>query len=96
MEAPAHPAARTLPEPKRPKKKLTDRTLKALKPAAKSEGTYDQMDAVIPGFGVRIAETGRKTFILAARFPLSPSYTRRALGVYGAMSLEKARTKAKA
>ena len=97
LHAPVHPAAaaaRTLP--KRPKKKLTDRYLKALKPAAKGEGTYDQMDGVIPAFGVRVAETGRKTFILAARFPSSPAYTRRALGVYGAMSLERARKKAKA
>jgi Arm domain-containing DNA-binding protein len=54
------------------------------------------MDAVVPGFGVRVSEAGRKTFMLAARYPGSASYTRRALGVYGAMSLEKARAKAKA
>jgi integrase len=81
---------------KRPKKTLNDRTLKGLKPAEKGEGTYDQMDALVPGFGVRVSEAGRKTFMLAARYPGRPFYARRALGVYGAMSLEKARAKAKA
>ncbi len=81
---------------KRPKKTLNDRTLKALKPAVKGDGTYDQMDALVPGFGVRVSEAGRKTFMLAARYPGGPFYARRALGVYGAMSLEKARAKAKA
>jgi integrase len=83
-------------KPKRPKKALNDRTLKGLKPAEKGEGTYDQMDALVPGFGVRVSEAGRKTFMLAARYPGGPFYARRALGVYGAMSLEKARIKAKA
>ena len=83
-------------KPKRPKKTLNDRTLKSLKPAAQGEGTYDQMDALVPGFGVRVSEAGRKTFMLAARYPGGPFYARRALGIYGAMSLEKARTKAKA
>jgi integrase len=81
---------------KRPKKTLNDRTLKGLKSAEKGEGTYDQMDTLVPGFGVRVSEAGRKTFILAARYPGRPFYARRALGVYGAMSLEKARAKAKA
>jgi hypothetical protein len=44
---------------------LTDRTLKALakRPAPKAD-TYDIMDTVVPGFGVRMSETGRRTFIL--------------------------------
>lgn len=91
MDAPVGRAA-----PKRPKKTLNDRTLKGLKPADKGEGTYDQMDALVPGFGVRVSEAGRKTFMLAARYPGSSFYARRALGVYGAMSLEKARAKARA
>jgi integrase len=95
MEAPVHPAAKALPGPKT-KRKLADRTLKALKPAAKGDGTYDVWDALVPGLGVRVSETGRKSFFLGARFPGNPAYTRRAFGVYGAMSLEKARIKAKA
>ena len=82
---------------KQPKKKktLNDRALKALKPAVKGEGTYDRMDSVVPGFGVRVSEAGRKTFILAARYAKGASYTRRSLGLYGALSLEKARDKAR-
>lgn len=79
---------------KRPKKTLSDRFLKALKPAPKGE-TYDQMDGIVPGFGVRVSETGRRTFILVARFPGSPHPTRRSLGLYGTLTLEKARDKAR-
>jgi integrase len=80
-----------------PKRTLSDRTLKsraALKPAAKGK-TYDVRDAVVPGFGVRVSEAGRKTFILTARYPGSPNPTRRALGVYGELTLEQARTTAR-
>src|ERR1051326_3472305 len=74
-------------------KRLTDRTLKALKKAP--AGThYDVFDLGFPGFGVRVSETGRKTFVLTARYPGSANPTRRALGKYGPLSLEKARSKA--
>jgi len=86
------------------KRTLNDRGLKALarKPAPKGK-TYDVMDAIVPGFGVRVTETGRRTFILVARFPGSPrnpktgqpNPTRRALGEYGALTLDKARGKAR-
>ena len=76
------------------KKTLTDRALRALKPAAKGQ-TYDLMDAVVPGFGVRVSDTGRKTFILIARFPGSKNPTRRALGEYGALTLEQGRVRAR-
>lgn len=75
------------------KRNLTDRTLKALKPAPKGR-TYDVMDGVVPGFGVRVSDSGRRTFILVARYG-SKNPTRRALGVYGALTLEKAREKAR-
>jgi integrase len=75
------------------KRHLTDRTLKALKAAP--PGTHrDVWDTGFPGFGVRVSDTGRKTFVLAARYPGSNNPTRRALGQYGPLSLEKARTKA--
>src|SRR5262249_33392206 len=79
-----------------PKKNLTDRGLKALerKPAAKGK-TRDVMDSAVPGFGVRISETGRRTFILLTRFPGSKHPTRRAIGEYGELTLEQARTKAR-
>ena len=50
------------------KRNLKDRAIKALKPA-KPGTLYDVMDAVVPGFGVRVSEFGRRTFILIARFP---------------------------
>jgi integrase len=79
-----------------PKKTLSDRTLKALarKPAAKGK-TKDIMDAVVPGFGVRVSETGRRTFVLMTRYPGSPNPTRRALGIYGQLTLEQARSRAR-
>jgi integrase len=84
-----------------PKRNLTDRALKALKPANVGKH-YDVMDTVVPAFGVRVSETGRRTFVLVARYPGSPmsatgkrNPTRRALGEYGALTLEKARAKAR-
>ena len=68
LEKTAPAKATSRDTPKRPKKTISDRGLKALKPAAKGT-TYDQMDSVVPGFGVRVSETGRKTFVLVARFP---------------------------
>jgi hypothetical protein len=77
------------------KRSLTDRTLKSLKPT-EAGTTADIWDTGFPGFGVRVSDTGRRTFILAARYPGSKNPTRRALGVYDAMSLEGAREKARA
>jgi integrase len=77
------------------KKALTDRGLKALKPAAPGK-RYDRMDALVPGLGVRVTDKGHMTFILASRFPDKPkNYTRRELGAYGELTLEAARTKAR-
>lgn len=77
------------------KRNLTDRTLKALKPAAKGK-LVDVWDLGFPGFGVRISDTGRKTFVLAARYPGSNNPTRRALGVYQRpLTLEAAHKKAR-
>lgn len=73
---------------------FTDRGLKALK-AAKSGTHYDRWDAVVPGLGVRVSETGRKTFVLLKRFPGKPHPTRLRIGEYGAITLEKARKTAR-
>src|SRR5262245_2093024 len=76
-------------------KNLNDRTLKALKPAAEGE-VDDYWDEGFPGFGVRVSETGRKTFVLATRYPGSTAPTRRKLGIYGPITLADAREKARA
>jgi integrase len=70
------------------KNHLTDRKLRALRRESKR---YDVMDSDVPGFGVRVSEVGQKTFILIARYPGSKNPTRRALGEYPSLSLEKAR-----
>lgn len=79
-----------------PKKTLNDRTLKALKPAPAGK-TYDVADGVVPGLFVRVSETDppRKTFVLLTRYPGSSNPTRRALGTYGALTLAKARDRAR-
>jgi len=74
------------------KKRPTDRKLKSLKPARKR---YDIMDADVPGFGVRVSEKGQRTFILIARYPGSSNPTRRAVGEYPALGLERARERAR-
>ena len=76
------------------KRNLTDRTLKSLKPT--KPGTHtDVWDLGFPGFGARVSDTGRRTFVLTARYPGSKNPTRRKLGVYDQMSLEEAREKAR-
>ena len=76
------------------KRALTDKTLKALKPAPVG-GRYEIMDAVVPGLGVRVTPKGQRSFILVARYPGSANPTRRTLGEYGVLTLEQARTKAR-
>src|SRR5512143_1437043 len=77
------------------KKALHDRTLKALKPAPAGK-LYDVMDRNgTPGFGVRVSDTGRKTFVLVARYPGSKNPTRRAIAVYDGNNLASARQKAR-
>lgn len=98
MHQPTAPRARK----KNPKKYLADRALKAL-PPAKPGTRYEIWDTVLPGFGVRVSDApdkwrpgkaGRIMFVLYARFPSSPCPSRRALGLYGALSLAQAREKA--
>jgi integrase len=76
------------------KRTLNDRLLKSLKPAPAGK-TYDVMDTIVPGFGVRVSEKGRKTFMLVARYGGSKNPTRRAMGTYGALTLEAGRKKAR-
>ncbi len=67
-----------------------------LKPGNESGNKrYDVMDTDVRGFGVRVSEKGQRTFILLARYPGSTNPTRRALGEYPTLSLEKARVKAR-
>lgn len=76
------------------KLKLTDRSVKALRPALDGK-PYDVRDGIVPGLRIRVMGTGALSFVLLARFPGSPHPTRRALGPYGKLTLEQARTKAR-
>jgi integrase len=83
-----------------PKRTLNDRIIQSLKVAGKTKDgkprvRVDVMDAIVPGFGVRVTEKGQKTFVLIARFPGASNPTRRALGDYGELTLEAARKKAR-
>jgi hypothetical protein len=73
---------------------LTDRALKSAK-AAPDGTTYDIRDGVVPGLFARVSPKGRKTFVLISRFNGAKQPTRRALGVYGAITLDAARIKAR-
>ncbi|TDX88474.1 phage integrase family protein [Neorhizobium sp. R1-B] len=73
------------------KENLTDRRLKALKPAPKDVGRYEIGDAIVPGLLVRVTSAGKKSFVLYTRFGGSKKPTRRLIGEYGAITLEDAR-----
>ncbi|HEY3030032.1 MAG TPA: Arm DNA-binding domain-containing protein, partial [Bradyrhizobium sp.] len=83
------------------RKRLTDRTIKALKPASKDAMPMDVMDSITPSFGVRVMGTPQhpvRTFILRTRFPGNNNPVRVRLGSYDEtdkMSLEGAREKAR-
>lgn len=67
------------------KKRLTDARIRSLKPRTERYEAWDTE----PGFGLRVAPTGRKTFIFLYRFKgTSRRYT---MGVYPRMSLAEAR-----
>jgi integrase len=77
---------------------LTDRKVNSLRQdatRADALGHHDTWDSIVPGLGVRTSATGRRTFVLMTRFPGSKNPCRRALGVYGELTLEQARAKAR-
>jgi integrase len=79
----------------KPKKPLTDRAIRALPPTPTGKRRI-VWDAIIPGLGVRVTDRGVKTFVLVTRYPGATNPAPRSLGVYGSITLEAARTKARA
>src|SRR3954467_9065664 len=74
---------------------LTDRFIQACKPAPAGK-RIDHADSVVPGLVLRVTDRGHKSFALRCRYPSHPDNpTRRALGDYGALSLDDARQKAR-
>jgi integrase len=76
------------------RKNLTPTLVSGLKPAPEGQ-RYQVMDAQVPGFGVRVTDTGHKTFILRTRYPGGSSPTRREIGRCSDISLAAAREKAR-
>jgi integrase len=72
---------------------LTDLAVEALKPAPKGK-RYQVMDAIVPGFGVRVTDRGERSFVLYTRYP-GKGPARRRLGKVGAIKLAEARAKAR-
>ena len=67
---------------------LTDRALRAMKPAA--PGTRKTLwDAAVPNFGIRVTEKGQTTFFVMRR--LHGKLHRWTLGHYPILTLAKAR-----
>lgn len=73
-----------------PKQKLTDASLRALRPG---ESQVDFWCTTLAGFGVRVSPGGRKTFMV--RYRLGGRYRRVKLGVYPELSLSDARRRAR-
>ena len=75
-----------------PRKKLTDRTVQALRPDPNRQ--VDYFDTRWPGFGVRVSPAGRKSWVVMYRF--HGRVRRVTIGPYPYVSLADARAKAKA
>ena len=78
-----------------PKRTLTDRLLRTLKPAKPGQ-RHEVMDAIVPGLAIRVTDTGKRTFVLIARYPGAIHPARRALGEFGELALEQGRAMARA
>lgn len=74
------------------KKVLTDRGLKALKPAQAGK-RYTLWDSLLPNFGIRVTEKGHASFIVMTR--LDGRLIRRVLGEFPGMELKDARDAAR-
>jgi hypothetical protein len=75
-------------------KVLTDRAIKALKPAPAGKRVL-VWDGIVPGLAVRITPTGAKSYVLVQRYPGSTNPTPRTVAPVGAMGLAEARTRAR-
>ncbi len=84
--APSSVAARSL---KRAPVRITDLSIKRLIPPVKGQRTYT--DGTLPGFGVRVASSGTKTFVLVH----GRNRRRITIGRYPTISLQEARARAR-
>jgi integrase len=73
---------------------LTPKAIEAIKPPPAGKRRI-VLDALVPGFGVRITDTGAKSYVLVGRFGGSRNPTASAIGKVGAITLEQARVQAR-
>ena len=80
----------------KPTEKLTlnDQNIRAL-PNAEPGKRYDFWDTVLPGFGVRVTDSGSKSFILSAKLPGDRNTSRLTIGKVGQVGLAAARIEAR-
>ncbi len=76
------------------RKNLTPTLISGLKPALEGK-RYQVMDTQVPGFGIRVTDTGNRTFILRTRYPGSANPGRREIGQCIDITLSDAREKAR-
>jgi integrase len=74
------------------RRRITEGTLRGLKPAPKGKRTYIY-DAVVPQFGVMSTDKGSHSFIVYARFGTSKSPSHRTIAPVGRITLAEARAK---
>ena len=74
------------------KTKITEATLRALKPDPKGQGGQEVADTVVPGFRIRPNKTGH-SYVVYARFGGKP--TRQTIAPVGKIGLAEARDKAR-
>src|SRR5688572_597195 len=70
------------------RKRLNEEAIDALVAKRKRYLVYD---SIVPGLAVRVSPKGKKTFVMVARFNGNKHPTRRSLGVYGKLTLGRAR-----
>lgn len=73
---------------------LTDKFIKSDSRVPET-GRTDYFDALVPGLALRVSANGHRSFALVARYPGSSNPTRRAIGEYGAVTLDTARQTAR-
>ncbi len=73
-----------------PSQVLSDKLIKSLRPP--EAGQLEIFDTILPGFGIRVSQGGRKAWILLYR--VNGRKRRMTLGAYPALSLSAARTAA--
>lgn len=85
---------------KQTRRRLTPRTVETLKapklaPSDRRDGRRFVMDAEVSGFGVKVTETGTRSYVLIKRYPGFRHPTAREIGRCDALTLDEARAKAR-